>query len=391
MEEPVERPKGIHSPDVDDVTDLDDPEDLDDLSDLGDDLLSAPLPEIHPLPESPEPDDELTEAAEEADPLAGVPATTRRQRYERMQQRVISESREEMRKQARKKLAARKSGSAPMNLEAELEADADDTTSRRTKRRRKRKGQGGREARTPGWVQPAFGWLRQRSLIVGWVLAAGCLSVPYAADAQWGPLVLLGKTWQMVAQSPPVWDLRLIINFVLLIIGSVVLYLVCGRSFAANAERAGDRQNKIDGEAESVAEVQSPTASSLFTTVHFAFAWLLAGLPFLYWSILVVPAQFLIVPPLLIGGWLNQSVWKFVRADGLSHSEQREQGRRLWRNFYGLQIVAAAITIPAVMMIRTGGATSVIGCFLMVGIMIGMAGICGRHCRQLSKSLEPSA
>ena len=245
LEEPVERPKGIHSPDVDDVTDLDDPEDLDDLSDLGDDLLSAPLPEINPLPENSEPDDELTEAAEEADPLAGVPATTRRQRYERMQQRVISESREEMRKRARKKLAARKSGSAPMNLEAELEADADDTTSRRTKRRRKRKGQGKREARTPGWVQPAFGWLRQRSLIVGWVLAAACLSFPYAADAQWGPLVLLDKTWQMVAQSPPVWDLRLIINFVLLIIGSVVLYLVCGRSFAANAERAGDRQKKL--------------------------------------------------------------------------------------------------------------------------------------------------
>ena len=371
LEEPFERPKVEHSPD------------LDDLADTGDDLLSAPLPEIDPLPEISNLDDDLDEAGEDVDPLAGDPAMTRRQRYERMQQRMISEGREQMRKRARKKLAAQKAGSEL------VESDADDETPRRKKRRRRRKGQAGREARTASWMQPAFGWLRQRSLIVGWVLAAGCLSVPYTSEAQWSPLVLLDKIWQMAIQSPPVLDLWLIVNLVLLIVGTVLLYFVCGRSFAANAELASDPRKKL--EVESKVELKSTNASSWFTTVLFAVAWLLAGLPFLYWSILVVPAQFLIVPPLLIGGWLNQSIWKFVLASGFVHPEQPRSGRRLWRNFYGQQVVAALIMIPAVLMIRTGGASSVIGCFLMGGVMIGMAGICGRHCRQLSNSLEPSA
>ena len=371
LEEPFEHPK------------IDLPPDLDGLADAGDDLLSAPLPELDPIPTGSESFDDSLDPDDDANLSTGDQQLTRRQRYERMQQRVISESREQMRKRARKKLAAKKAGSDPG------ESDVNDNTPRRKKRRRRRKGQTGRQARTPAWLQPAFGWLRQRSLIVGWVLAAGCLSVPYTADAQWGALVLLDRTWQMAFQSPPVLDLRLIVNLVLLAVGSVLLYFVCGRSFAANADFMSDPHKKLD--VESNVPSESANVSVWFTARLFAMAWLLAGLPFLYWSILVVPAQFLIVPPLLIGGWLNRSTWKFVFADGFVHAGQSRSERRLWKNVYGQQVVAAVIAIPAVMMIRMGGASSVIGCFLLVGIMIGMAGICGRHCRQLSNSLEPSA
>ena len=194
----------------------------------------------------------------------------------------------------------------------------------------------------------------------------------------------------MMTQTPLDLDVRLIVNAVLLMAGSLGLYFLCGRSFAANAETEGDLVAGSEGEPKTESRQARVEASSIFTTLHFALPWLLAGLPFLYWSIVVLPAQFLIVPPLLAGSWLNGSIWKFVRADGLIDPDKKRSGRKLWRKFYGLQIVAAAIAILPVLMIRTGGVSAVIGCFLIGGIMIGMAGVSGRHCRDLSKSLEPS-
>ena len=371
LEEPVERPTVDRSPDLDEGTE---------------DLLSAPLPQLDPLPEVSEWGEELVEPEDGDGQPASEQGLTRRQRYERMQRRMISEGREEMRRQARKELAARKSGVKV----SEADDDSDEVNPRRKKRRRRRKGKGGNELQSPRWVNPAFGWLRQRSLIVGWVLVAGCLSVPYATDADWSPLVSLDRGYTMLTQSPLVLDVWLIVNSVLLIVGSVGLYFLCGRSFAANAETTGGPVAGSEGEPEAESRQVRVEASSIFTTLHFALPWLLAGLPFLYWSILVLPAQFLIVPPLLVGSWLNGSIWKFVRADGLIDSDKKRSGSKLWRKFYGIQIVAAAIAILPVLLIRNGGVPAVIGCFLIGGIMIGMAGICGHHCRDLSKSLEPS-
>ena len=371
LEEPVERPTVDRSADLDEGAE---------------DLLSAPLPQLDPLPEVSEWGDELVEPEDDGDQSAPEQGLTRRQRYERMQRRMISEGREEMRRQARKELAARKSGVKTTSTDE----DSDEVNPRRKKRRRRRKGKGGNELQSPRWVNSAFGWLRQRSLIVGWVLAAGCLSVPYAADADWSPLVLLDRGYTMMTQTPLDLDVRLIVNAVLLMAGSLGLYFLCGRSFAANAETGCDPVAGSEGEPKAEARQSSVEASSVFTTLHFALPWLLAGLPFLYWSIVVLPAQFLIVPPLLAGSWLNGSIWKFVRADGLIDPDKKRSGRKLWRKFYGLQIVAAAIAILPVLMIRTGGVSAVIGCFLIGGIMIGMAGVSGRHCRDLSKSLKPS-
>ena len=271
LEKPVERPK----------TDLSD--DLDDLDEGTDDLLSAPLPqalpEDDPLPESWE-DDELSEPEEANGVPAGEQALTRRQRYERMQHRMISEGREEMRKQARQKLARKKTGGKP------VASDADDPNPHRRKRRRKKKGQRAREMRSPSWVKPAFGWLRQRSLIVGWVLATGCLSVAYVSGADWSPLALLDHGYQMMTQTPLALDVRLIVNSVLLMVGSLVLYVLCGRSFAANAGTVKGTQPVSEPESETDADPQEVKVSGVFTTVHFALAWLLAGLPFLYLSLI---------------------------------------------------------------------------------------------------------
>jgi len=368
LEEPVDRPTLDRSADLDDATE---------------DLLSAPLPQVEPLPESLEDGDELFDEDLDNGSIAGEPSLTRRQRYERMQQRMISEGRQQMRKEAREKLAARKSG------RRSLAADAEDSNPHRRKRRRRRKGKRGREFRSPGWAGPAFGWLRQRSMVVGWLLAIGCLSVPYFSGADWNPLALLDQGFKMATQTPMVLDVLLIVNTVLLMAGSLVVYFLCGRSFAINAERAvgPDSGSERDAEADSD---ESLDVSSVFTTLHFGFAWLFAGLPFLFASIVLLPAQFLIVPPLLIGSWLNGSVWKFVFADGLIHPERQQSSRRLWRKFYSLLFVAAAISIPPVLAIQSGGVLTVIGWILVSGIMIGVAGICGHHCRELSKWLEPS-
>lgn len=361
LEDPVERPIVHRPPDLDDDTE---------------DLLSAPLPEPDPLSAPP---DESIDADDVDDPLDDE-KLSRRERYERIQHQAISEGRKKMRAQARAKRAGKKLDSEA----AKGSADTDGANSSRRRRRRRKGRRGERGSQWPSWVKPAFGWLRYRSMIIGWVLSAACMSGMYFAGADWSPLDLLDRTYGMLTREPLVWDVWLMAKSILLAVGSLWLYFLCGRSFAMNAE--------VDREAEGEPDSSSrqPESSRFFTTMHFSIAWWLAGLPFLYFSTLLLPAQFLIVPPLLVGSWLNRSIWKFVHADGLGHADSQKEGRRLWRNFYGVQFVAAAIAIMPALMIRTGGVPSVVGCFLVGGIMIGMAGICGRHCRELSNSVEPS-
>ena len=374
LEQPVERPKLYGSDDLDEATE---------------DLLSAPLPQAEPLPESLEDDDESFDADQENGSTVGETSLTRRQRYQRMQKRMISEGRQQMRKEAREKLAAQKSGRRSFASDA----DEEDSNPHRRRRRRKRKGKGKEkrrgEFRSPGWVKPAFGWLLQPLMIIGWLLATACLSVSYFSGADWNPLFLLDQGYRMATQTPMVLDASLIVNTTLLMVGSVAMYFLCGKSFAMNAERAIDPDSASEHDAETDSD-ESQEVSSAFTTLHFGFAWLFAGLPFLFASIVLLPVQFLIAPPLLIGSWLNGSVWKFVFADGLIHPERQQSSRRLWRKFYGLLFVAAAISTPPVLAIRTGGVLTVVGWVLISGIMIGVAGICGHHCRELSKWLEPS-
>ncbi len=364
LEEPAERPK------IDPLIGLDE---------VTEDLLSAPLPEVESSStdsrDADQPSEPDNDSSETDQPL------TRRQKYERMQQRIISEGRKKMRERGRAKRAARKGKAARGDV---TENEEDSNRSEKRKRRRRRKKRNGRESDSRGWVQPAFGWLRQRSLVVGWVLSTVFLSVAYGADVNWGPVIWLDRWYVMLTQSPVVVDFRLITNSILFVTGCLYLYFVCGRAFAMNALADSETQ-MASGSLEKVSG-----ASVFFTTCHFSFAWLMAGLPFLYWSILFLPIQVLIAPPLLVGSWLNQSVWKFVSARGLIAAEDPVPGRQRWHRIYVQVAVAAVIACGPVLMICNGGVLSAVGCLLLGGIMIGMAGICGWHCRELSKSLETS-
>ena len=347
------------------------------------DLLSAPLPEVE-TPElnsldahtSPQSDDDV----DVDDTPSADQQLTRRQRYQRMQKRIISDDRKEKRKQWRAKQAAKKN---QVTRAVPLE-EANATSPPARKPRRKRKGRRNQVADPGGWVKPAFGWLRQRWSVIGWIVATSCLSVAYAAEVDWSPVAWLDRWYVMLVQSPVVLDYRLIVNSILFIVGSIFLYRLCGRAFAMNAGANLSSSPKSESSAE------SSNVSGIFSTLHFAMAWLLVGLPFLYWSILVIPIQLLIVPPLLVGSWLNGSVWKFVRSDGLIAADERETTRELWFKLYRLTAVAAAVTCVPALMIHSGGALAVGGCLLITVIMIGMAGVFGGHCRELSKSLETS-
>lgn len=358
LEEPAERPA------IDPLFGLDE---------VTEDLLSAPLPEVDPsLVDSPEPDESLERDGGGDDSTEDGQTLTRRQRYERMQQRIISEGRKKMRDRGRAKQTARKDKAA-------LGDAGDDRSNRAGKKKRRRRRRGGdQESQSRSWVNPAFGWFRRSSLVVGWVLSTVFLSVAYGADINWSPVMWLDRWYVMLTQSPIVVDFRLVANSILFVAGSLYLYYLCGRSFAMNARAESDSNEKASD------------VSSLFTTFHFTLAWLLAGLPFLYWSILFLPIQLLIVPPLLVGSWLNQSVWRFVRSDGLIAAEDPKPDRQLWYRIYGQAAVAAVVACGPVLMVRAGGVLSAFGCLLLGGIMIGTAGVIGWHCRELSKSLEPS-
>ena len=361
LEEPVERPRVAPLPDLDDIAD---------------DLLSAPLPEVEP---SQLDDSESDRSQEDADLTSASQSVTRRQRYERVQKRVISEDRKKKRKQALAQRGKRK------NKPENIESDSHENRPRKKRRRKKRTRKGKRDSLA--WFRSAFDCFRQPSIIVGWIVSASCLGGVYSATSDWSPLAWLDRWYVMLSQSPVVFDIRLILNLLLFVFGSLCLYFSCGKNLALNAFKKESASERDD---------EQVSASGFFVTLQFAFAWLLAGLPFLYWSILFLPFQLLIVPPLLVGSWHNRSIWKFVLPQGLFGSHEvapevdaeQASNRRLWFSLYRSMFVATVLATGPVMLIRLGGAWAFVGWLLMIAIMIGSAGVIGRHCRDLSKSLE---
>ena len=376
LEEPAERPKVDPTVGFDEVTE---------------DLLSAPLPDVDrgdvERGHSADPESDHSPSQESESVASKAQAKlTRRERYERVQRQVISDDRKEKRRQALAKKSSRKKKPARNESDGTIDDATSDSkqASRSEKRKRHRRRKGGGEINLPQWVQPALGWFRVRSMVIGWIVSTICLSAVYVSVASGSPLAWAERWWVMLTQSPLEIDFRLIVNSILVVFGSLYIYGLCGRNFTANAQ--GEPEKQPEAETDDVA----PRDSVLFTTFQFTAAWLLAGLTFLYWSVLLLPLQFLIVPPLLFGAWRNRSVWKFVTPEGLIAPDASKAGRKLWLRFYGVALLAAALAGGPVFMMHSGGTQAVVGCLLLNTIMIAMTGVFGRHCRDLSKSLEPS-
>jgi hypothetical protein len=162
--------------------------------------------------------------------------------------------------------------------------------------------------------------------------------------------------------------------------GVLVLLYVCGYVFREAAY--GNRQ-VFDWKTSGWPELTS-------TFLLFAFSFIIAGLPMLFLPLLVMPARFLLAPPMLLGAWLNKSPFAIVAVDAFQNLSSDAQQ---WKNFYlnvGILIVismlarlAIGVSIPIVSVL-----TSFLGAALYVAVTIAFAAITGWHCGRIVQRLE---
>ncbi len=336
-------------------------------------------------PDLPDSDDPPT-ANEAADATALAPAGKAKSndRADDPELNSGTANRSEMRKRARKrrlKERKRRKQSVADDRSSEDQPRFGSLTSRRRRRR----------ARKTNLFAESLGWSKFPSLLIVSLIAGGLLSFSDSGQLTAGPLDIFNRWFTAITTEQPI-SAWLVSRTAAFGIGSMLLYFVAGRSFALRVRPIAS---------EDATDPKRP--GSFRTSIQFAVAWLLSGLPFLWLHVLTIPLQIAIFPALLAGLWRNGSWWQVIAADGFAAPQTPSQKRvrrkkrkdqnakrpSFFRPLLSQSTTAAAASLFTTAMIFSGGFLVVPGWLLTAGIVIGTAGICGGHCRKIAKQLEP--